>query len=202
MTARTRLALPSDDDRALIAELFVDPQRRYAQADAIRLTRTSEAQLRLLMEEHALERFHQRSWNRLLWEEVALLALDRWTPRMINAVVGDFLPPLNQTVVIPAELPVYQLRALHRRAVSSTRAGTPPRNASDMIEEVLHQYLVPEYLEDASAQLPGFHAAAEFPLFGQGPRPLHPLCRYCGGAVRVDKAACASCSALHEPAGR
>jgi hypothetical protein len=193
MRDQTKRSAPSDDDSTLIFELFAKRQESYAAVDVLRLTGTSKARLAQVVEEEKLRH------GELEWEDAAELALERWTPRMLHTVLADLLPPLNRTALIPVELPVHQIRVLHALAISSTRRGNPPLNASDVLERAIHQYLVPEYFETVRAAAPEIKAAAEFPLFRAMPRLLRPACRYCGALIRVDKEACTACVVLHEP---
>ena len=193
MRNQTHRAAPLDDDRALIHELFAARQQSYDERDVLRLTRTSKARLSGIIDDEKLGR-----GDPFKWEDVVTLALERWTPRMLHNVLGDLLPPLNQTAVIPVELPIYQIRVLHGLAVSWTERQNPPLNASDIIERAVHLHLVPDYFETVGAATPETLAAAEFPHFRPALRLVRRCCRYCGGGTAVNAQACTACLVRHE----
>jgi hypothetical protein len=67
------------------------------------------------------------------------------------------------------------------------------------VEEAVNLEVMVAYLEGEEPPARDIEAAADFPYFLQLPRPPRAECRYCGSPVTVDKDACASCTALHEP---
>src|ERR1700741_5682118 len=76
-------------DRALIRELFIERVPLYSFTDALRLTRTplSDVDAAIAAGGIATERYGKRVV--IPWDDVAKLALDRWTPRMINGALGS-----------------------------------------------------------------------------------------------------------------
>src|SRR5688572_15438792 len=76
-------------DRALIRELFIQRVPLYSFADALRLTRTEQAEVdaAITAGDITTETFSGRLV--IPWDDVARLALDRWTPRMINGALGS-----------------------------------------------------------------------------------------------------------------
>src|SRR6185503_12432738 len=69
-------------DRALIRELYVKRVPLYSFADALRLTRTTQAEIDAAIGVGAIAAETFGGQLVVPWDDVAKLALDRWTPRM------------------------------------------------------------------------------------------------------------------------
>src|SRR5690349_9371113 len=113
-------------DRALIRELFVQRRPQYGFHDASRLTRSTDAEVSAAIEAGEIEPIRTPNGVRFSWDDVALLALRRWTPRMVDGALDvvhrDAVPRLNRVRLIQVQLPLYQIRLLHVLA-EGRRAG-------------------------------------------------------------------------------
>lgn len=207
---KARSAGSNANDDALLVELFVHRRETYDELDVLRLTRITAAQLRVSIAEGEVEPTGERSRRKFRWSDVALLALRRWTPRMIsqalarNCVLDAGLPQLNQTRSIQVELPIYQIRYLHWLSGQASEPGRPPLNVSDILERQLD--VVAGAPEDVDAMhlaqaIPGYMKAAQFPR-ADAPPAAEERCIYCGAVLDGTVGACADCAALHEPRRR
>jgi len=139
------------------------------------------------------------------WEDVANLALDVWTPRMIAAALGhdadEVLPPLNQHRLIQISIPLYLIHLLDHLARVESATRHVPRNASDIIERVLHDVANTQNTTAIDAEIPGFAQALTYPYFTPRSTGLLWLrCRYCGVAISEPvREVCRTCEARHEP---
>jgi hypothetical protein len=139
------------------------------------------------------------------WEDVALLALEEWTPRMIEAALGhdadDVIPLLNQHRLIQASIPIYLIRLLDQLARFESATRHVPRNASDMIERILHEFANTQAAAAIDAEIPGFAQALTYPHFTPRSTGLLWLrCRYCGIAISEPvREVCRTCEGRHEP---
>jgi len=139
------------------------------------------------------------------WEDVATLALEEWTPRMIEAAlhreVEAAVPFCNQHWLIRVSLPSYLIRFLDWVARVESASCRVPRNASDVLERVLHDYANAEDVAAVDAAIPGFAQALTYPYFTPRRTGLLWLrCRYCGIAISEPvRAVCRSCETRHEP---
>ena len=137
------------------------------------------------------------------WEDLATLALEEWTPRMTNAALAnhpDILPGLNRHQLVEVSLPVYLVRLLHHLAEHESRTHTVPRNASDIIETLLHHHadtLDTATIEDA---IPGFTQAHHYPTYHERYGAHYHRCRYCGIPITtLSLAICNDCEHRHHP---
>lgn len=187
-------------DRSRIIELFAHPQALYRRADVLRLTRiTDDALDRQLASGGVSWEVDENDTLGLPWEDVALLALNEWTPRMIAAALRehDITPPLNQHRLIRVSLPIYLIRLLDHRARAASAAHHVPRNASDIIEELLSFNADDHELHDA---IPGFLAALRYPFTTPHTDSHTERCRYCDSAIAErSREVCPACTARHEP---
>lgn len=190
----------------LLVELFVHRRDTYDELDVLRLTRATAAQLRAAIREEEIEPVGERNRRKFAWADVALLAMKRWTPRMITealarqGVLDAGLPRLNQTRAIQVELPVYQIRYLHWLAQRASEPGQPPLNASDVLEQQLDAAAgAPDDVDAVHLEraIPGYWEAAQFPRADTS-APFAEHCIYCGAALAGTACACADCAALHE----
>src|SRR6266545_3579322 len=170
MGGQTKRAAPPADDAALLFELFANRQRTYDEAAVLRLTRATPALLECAIDEQVIEPVQKGRAREFAWEDVALLALERWAPRMIAEVLGSSLPYLNQIRLIRVVLPLYQIRFMHWLAVSSNEPGRPRLNVSDVLESEIGLAAAGANLVRVERHIPGFTAAMQFPSFEQRPR--------------------------------
>lgn len=193
-------------DDALIVELFNFRRDAYDELDVLRLTRATAAELRAAIREGEVEPYGERSRRKFLWADVALLAMKRWTPRMITQalarqqVLDGGLPRLNQTRTIQVELPVYQIRYLHWLAQRTSEPGKPPLNVSDVLERQLDgEAGAPEDVDVALLEqaIPGYMEAAAFPRAVE-PAEDEERCIYCGTLLVGTTGPCGDCAARHE----
>ena len=202
---RDKTLLGGVTDRALIRELFVQRQPEYSFDDARRLIRSAEAEISAAIDAGEIEPL--RKADRLLfsWDDVALLALRRWTPRMIDGALDvahrDAVPRLNRVRQIQVQLPLYQIRLLHVLA-ESRRAGFRGRlNASDVLEHELLEVALSADADEIEAEIPGFRSALQYPYFI--PREddwATAFCRFCGRLSGVaGREMCDDCKLRHEP---
>jgi len=139
------------------------------------------------------------------WEDIAILALEEWTPRMIEAALHDdvdnVIPLLNQHRLIQVSLPIYLIRLLDHLARFESATHHVPRNASDMIERVLHEFANTQAAAVIDAEIPGFAQALTYPYFTPRRTGLLWLrCRYCGIAISEPvREVCRTCEGRHEP---
>lgn len=190
-------------DERRIVELFVDRQPFYNAEEVRRLTGLPDELLDEALRDGSVEPITEGGAARFVWEDVANLALQHWTPRQIartleRAGFPDALPSLNQVRVITVELPVYQIRLLHELAEEKSLEDASPRNVSDALEYELAA-LATDYTAAMEKHIPGFEAAALFP----GAAAAHQLpaarCVYCGGPVTTGSEACPACLRRHVP---
>jgi hypothetical protein len=192
-------------DRTLIRELFVKRQPHYSLEDACRLTRSAEAEISAAIDEGEFEPLDMGNGFVFSWDDVALLALRRWTPRMIDGALDvvhrDAVPRLNRVRQIQVQLPLYQIRLLHVLA-ESRRAGFRGRlNASDVLEHELLEVALSVDAAEIETEIPGFRAALQYPYFI--PREddwATAFCRFCGRLSGVaGREMCDDCKLRHEP---
>ncbi|HUP60742.1 MAG TPA: hypothetical protein VNA69_10025 [Thermoanaerobaculia bacterium] len=193
-------------DRALIRELFIERVPLYSFADALRLTRTTQVEVEaaLAAGEIATEIFGGRPL--VPWDDVAKLALDRWTPRMIDGALGatDRLavtPLLNRVQQIEVFLPVYQIRLLHYLAEMERGQFRARLNASDVLERHLLDLAGAVNADELELAIPGFRAALHYPYFiPRGDDRFTAFCWYCGRVSDVPgRQVCTDCHGRHEP---
>jgi len=192
-------------DRALIRELFVKREPHYALAEALRLARSGEDEIAAAIEAGEFLPVDQGDGLLLSWDDVAQLALRRWTPRMIDGALDvvhrDAVPRLNRVRQVQVQLPLYQIRLLHVLA-ERRRAGFRGRlNASDVLEHELLEVALSADAAEIDAEIPGFRAALHYPYFI--PREddwATAFCRFCGRVSGVaGREMCDDCKVRHEP---
>lgn len=192
------------DEAALIVELFVRREARYAEADVFRLTRMRPEQLEEEIAKGGVEPWVEAGMRWFDWADVAHLAFLRWRPRMVMealraANAAHALPLLNQTHTIRLELPLYQIRILHWLAVNGSEPGAPQLTASDVAERALND-LAEDTDDEADLDIRGFLAARNFPVSEPAPQIVRPACIFCGAALHPgEDAVCAACQARHVP---
>jgi hypothetical protein len=193
-------------DRALIRELFIQRVPLYSFTDALRLTRTAQAEVDAAIAAGGIttESFSGRPV--IPWDDVAGLALDRWTPRMIDGALGSadrlsVVPLLNRLQQIEVFLPVYQIRLLHYLAGIEREQCRAPLNASDVLERHLLDLASAVNADELELAIPGFRAALDYPYFI--PREddrFTAFCWYCGRVSDVPgRQVCTDCHRRHEP---
>jgi hypothetical protein len=193
-------------DRALLRELFIQRAPLYSFADALRLTRTTPEEIdgAIAAGGIATERYGERVV--IPWDDVARLALDRWTPRMINGALGStdrlaVIPLLNRVQQIEVFLPVYQVRLLHYLAEVERGQFRARLNASDVLERHLLDLASAVNADEIELAIPGFRAALHYPYFI--PREddwFTAFCWYCGRVSDVPgRQVCTDCHGRHEP---
>jgi hypothetical protein len=192
-------------DRTLIRELFVKRRPHYSLEDACRLTRSAEAEISAAIDEGEFEPLDMGSGFVFSWDDVALLALRRWTPRMIDGALDvvhrDTVPRLNRVRQIQVQLPLYQIRLLHVLAEQRRADFRGRLNASDVLEHELLEVALSADAEEMEAEIPGFRAALQYPYFI--PREddwATAFCRFCGRVSGVaGRERCDDCKLRHEP---
>lgn len=193
-------------DRALIRQLFIQRVPLYSFADALRLTRATQAEIHGAIAAGVIttERYGERVV--IPWDDVARLALDRWTPRMINGALGStdrlaVIPLLNRVQQIEVFLPVYQVRLLHYLAEVERGRFRARLNASDVLERHLLDLASAVNADEIELAIPGFRAALHYPYFI--PREddwFTAFCWYCGRVSDVPgRQVCTDCHRRHEP---
>ena len=99
-------------DRERIVRLFQSPDAVYNHQDAAMLLGINAAELETAIAEGLIALEEDERGTRLIsWDDVATLALEEWTPRMIQAALdrdaADVIPYRNQHRIIQASLPRY-----------------------------------------------------------------------------------------------
>jgi hypothetical protein len=154
-------------DKFLIIELFAERRPHYGHDDVLRLTHSSEAEIAAAVETGDLQPYRKDGQLRYGWEEVATFALRRWTPRMISEALGtayeSAVPALNRLKVIRLELPLYQIRMLHRLAEAERDGFRSSLNASDVVEQLLVDLANSVDADEMEEAIPGFRAALQYP---------------------------------------
>jgi hypothetical protein len=192
-------------DRARIRELFLKRQPYYVFADVLRLTRFSEAELVAALTVQAVTPEIIRGFSVLPWSDVATLALERWTPRMMDAALDmdrlDVIPPLNRVQHMDAFLPLYQIRLLHHLAEKERGAFRARLNVSDVLERRVLDLASSMEISDAEDAIPGFREALRYPYFIPRADDISTaFCRYCGRFSGVPgRQMCDDCIGRHEP---
>jgi hypothetical protein len=195
---------PAADDERRIVELFAHRQPLYDAATVRRLTRTPPEQLEVALDEGHVEPVIDGGRLRYEWEDVANLALQRWTPREIARTLeraghAHALPLLNQFRSITIELPVYQIRLLHQLAEEKSEEVGALRSVSDILEYELAA-LATENMAALEKRFAGFVVAALFPKLSRAYHVIEARCLYCGGRVADGAEICPACTRRHVPA--
>jgi len=192
-------------DRALIRELYVARVPLYSFADALRLTRTTQAEIDAALSVGVIATETSGGQLGIPWDDVAKLAHDRWTPRMIDGALGSVdrlsvLPLLNRVQQIEVFLPVYQIRLLHYLAEMERGQFRARLNASDVLERHLLDLASAVTADELELAIPGFRAALQYPHFI--PREddrFTAFCWYCGRVSDVPgRQVCTDCHRRHE----
>lgn len=196
---------PPATDRERIIELFAQRQPAYTRADVTRLLGLTDEEFE---QETAGMVFRPEPNDRGMavfrWEDVAHLALERWTPRMIEAALGTIgtmthIPLLNQHRLIRISLPIYLIQYLHHRALHESSLEAP-RNASDIIEAILHNEADTAEGRQLEPDIPGFARALEYPYYTPLYGTTYHRCRYCDTSITEPaREVCKSCEQRHEP---
>ena len=199
---RTASRAPSDRER--IIELFAERQPTYTQAAALRLLGiTAEQLVAAIASGDVTMEVNEAGESVIPWEDIASLALEEWTPRMIEAAVHPepeaVLPGLNRHQRIHVSLPIYLIRLLDHLARAESRHV--PRNASDVLERLVHDFANTQDTAVLDAAIPGFAQALAYPYFIERWNGLlWYRCRYCGIAItKLARIVCHACAARHEP---
>jgi hypothetical protein len=193
-------------DRALIRELFIQRVPLYSFADALRLTRTGQIEVDAAIAAGGITTETFRGRLVISWDDVAGLALDRWTPRMINGALGStdclpVIPLLNRVQQIELFLPVYQIRLLHYLAEMERGQFRAALNASDVLERHLLDLASAVNADELELAIPGFRAALDYPYFIPRENDWSTaFCWYCGRVSDVPgRQVCTECHRRHEP---
>ncbi len=193
-------------DRALIRELYVKRVPLYSFADALRLTRTTQEEIDAAIGVGAVATETFGGQLAIPWDDVAKLALDRWTPRMINGALGStdrlaVIPLLNRVQQIEVFLPVYQIRLLHYLAEMDRGPFRARLNASDVLERHLLDLAGAVNADELELAIPGFRAALHYPYFiPRDDDRFTAFCWYCGRVSDVPgRQVCTECHGRHEP---
>jgi hypothetical protein len=190
----------------LIRELFIQRVPLYSIADALRLTRSAQPEVdaAIAAGDIATETFRGRLV--IPWDDVAKLALDRWTPRMVDGALGStgrlsVIPLLNRVQQIEVFLPVYQIRLLHYLAEIEHSQFRAPLNASDVLERHLLDLAGAVNADELDMAIPGFRAALHYPYFiARDEDWPTAFCWYCGRVSDVPgRQVCTHCHRRHEP---
>jgi hypothetical protein len=155
--------------RRRIRQIFLDPAESYSLTDVARLTGLSAATLRREARRGWRDASKQHGCWRFRWQQLASLALERWTLAEIYEALGAdaqrVLPPLLALRRITVRLPDYVVRALETLA---TARGT-----------TIDHYLYGELIDFASTAsmsvgltIPGYRQAYLFPGHDRVSRPL------------------------------
>lgn len=193
-------------DRVLIRELYIKRVPLYSITDALRLTRTTEAELEATLSAGAVASESFGGRITIPWDDVAALALERWTPRMIDGALGSVdrlavIPLLNRIQQIEVFLPVYQVRLLHYLAETERGHFRARLNASDVLERHLLDVASAVNADEIELAIPGFRTALHYPYFI--PRDddwFTAFCWYCGRVSDVPgRQVCTDCHRRHEP---
>ncbi|HET7436876.1 MAG TPA: hypothetical protein VFN10_19365 [Thermoanaerobaculia bacterium] len=193
-------------DRTLIRELFIERMPFYSFDDTRRLTRSTPAAIDAAIATGEIAPETYRQHVVLPWDDVARLALDRWTPRMIDGALGSTdrlaaIPLLNRVQQLAVFLPVYQVRLLHYLAETNRGQFRARLNASDVLEQHLLDLASAVDADELELAIPGFQAACHYPTFV--PRADDwgtAFCWYCGRVSDVPgQQICTDCHARHEP---
>jgi hypothetical protein len=193
-------------DRVLIRELFIQRVPLYSFADALRLTRTGQAEVDAAIRAGDITTETFSGQHVIPWDDVVRLALDRWTPRMINGALGStdrlpVIPLLNRVQQIEVFLPVYQIRLLHYLAEMERGQFRAPLNASDVLEQRLLDLASAVDADELEIAIPGFRAALDYPYFiPRADDRFTAFCWYCGRVSDVPgRQVCTDCHRRHEP---
>jgi hypothetical protein len=192
-------------DRALIRELFAKRIPYYDLADVLRLTRSAQDEITAGIERGVIDAAGAGDSLRIEWADVAMLAFQRWTPRMIAGALDvfsiDALPPLNRVKQIEVQLPLYQIRLLHVLAETQRGRVRARLNASDILERQLLDVASSVNAAEMEEAIPGFTLALRYPYFI--PREddwATAFCHFCGRLSGVaGRQLCADCMLRHEP---
>lgn len=156
-----------DDEQRLIVELFAERQPFYDAPAVYRLTGATPGRLEAALADGEIGPLTDGGSLRFRWEDVANLALKRWTPRQIARTLeregyADALAPLNHVLTITVELPIYQIRLLQHLAEQKGKEDGAPRTISDILEYEIAA-MAADNVAEMEERFPGFSDAAVFP---------------------------------------
>jgi len=194
----------ADAEDARIFELFVEKRAVYDGPAVLRLTGVTADRLERAVTEGEVEPVSDAGVLAFAWEDVAFLALERWTPGRIARTLAraghaHVLPYFNQARTISVELPLYQIRMLHYLAEMRSK-GRPLLTVSDVLEYELDALASEEEPAVIDREIAGFDAAAHFPSFWDRPQGVETRCLFCGTTIEGGKEVCAACADRHVPA--
>jgi hypothetical protein len=189
---------------ARIIELFVEKRAVYDSSAVLRLTGVTADRLERAVTDGEVEPIPDAGVLAFAWEDVAFLALERWTAGRIARTLAHAgrthaLPYFNQVRTISVELPLYQIRLLHYLAKMRSE-GRPPLTVSDVLEcelDALASEMEPAVID---REIAGFEAAVYFPSFEDRPQVVDIRCVFCGKTIDGGQDACAPCAERHVPA--
>ncbi|HKO57421.1 MAG TPA: hypothetical protein VJ276_16215 [Thermoanaerobaculia bacterium] len=193
------------NDRERIIELFARARPTYGRSEVLGLLGISDRQLAEAIDDGCVDVERNDCGAEVIrWEDVALLALEEWTPRMIEAALehekARLIPDLNQHRLIQVSLPKYLIRLLDHLARQESAVHHVPRNASDIIERVLHEFANSLDVPSIEVEIDGFQQALRYPYFLRLPSQIALRCRYCDIATtEAVREVCRGCVARHEP---
>jgi hypothetical protein len=200
-----RRLVPANSDAARLIELFARRQPAYGSDDVLRLIGISSGQLTGAIDAGAVTPERNDVGALVIsWEDMAHLALDEWTPRMIEAALreesSEVIPPLNQHRLIQVSLPIYLIRLLDYQARFESATRHVPRNASDIIERVLREFADGRDTAALDVEIPGFRQALQYPYYTPRPDSISLRCRYCNTTItEAVREVCRACGRRHEP---
>jgi hypothetical protein len=188
-------------DRERIRELYTRRKPAYAIDDVLRLLAIDRTQLTAAVVGGSVR--IRGGAATIRWDDVAHLALDRWSLRAINDALGErrngCVPPLNHFGTVRIRIPIYQIRVLHELARRESSAVGVQRNASDVMERQLLDLVAALEREELDALVPGAADALQYPYYVPVVALPDRRCYYCGRGLdeaRLD--ICEGCQAIHE----
>jgi hypothetical protein len=200
-----RRLIPANSDAARIIELFARRQPAYRSDDILRLIGTSIGQLTAAIDAgDVTPELNDIGASVISWEDVAHLALDEWTPRMIEAALhegsSEVIPLLNQHCLVQVSLPIYLIRLLDYQARFESATRHIPRYASDIIERVLREFADGRDTAALDVEIPGFLQALQYPYYTPRLDSISLRCRYCNTMItEAVREVCRACERRHEP---
>jgi hypothetical protein len=161
-TQESQRAVVTRRDR--IRGLFLDRRESYGPDDVLALTGIAAERVRAAIEEGEVEGELLPDGFRIVWEQLAALALDVWgidaidVEEALGADAGRVLPPLVRSVSLTVRVPRYQVAVL---GMLARREGV---SVDALVREALLA-LTEERGEEL--ELPGLWEAIDFPAGGE-----------------------------------
>ncbi len=91
-------------------------------------------------------------------------------------------------------------RPLDHLARLASATHDVPRNASDLLEDILHHYANSLDIATIETELPGFQDALTYPTYTPRRGGIQLRCRYCNIATSEPaREVCRTCTNRHEP---